>query len=136
MKTVLVGEDESSVRELYVEILSEEGYEVLTAKDGRETYRKFRTEKPDLVILDIKMPGMHGFEVLERIRKLDKSVPVIMCTAYQKMQTNTPVSTSDGGYFHISNPDVAAFITKPIDINRLRAEVRRILESKTQNERV
>ncbi|MFH0778406.1 MAG: response regulator [Candidatus Eisenbacteria bacterium] len=126
MKKILVGDDEIRIRLLYEEVLSEAGYHVIAAKDGREVCERFVSERPDLVILDIKMPGMHGIEVLERIRSVDKSVPVIISTAYQKMQEDVMVSTSE----------VAAFITKPIDINNLRAEVKRVLEANPKEQKV
>ena len=122
VKRILVGDDETRIRLLYEETLAGEGYEVVLAKDGREVYQKFISEKPDLVILDIKMPGMHGIEVLQRLREVDKRVPVIISTAYQKMENDAVISTSD----------VAAFITKPVDLDHLCAEVKRILEEKEE----
>jgi len=124
MKKILVGDDELSIRLLYEETLSEDGHTVVTAKDGREAYEKFLTEKPDLVILDVKMPGMHGIEVLERIRETGSRVPVIMSTAYQQMEGNATVSTAR----------VACFLSKPVDIARLRAEVRKALEENEAKE--
>jgi two-component system response regulator (stage 0 sporulation protein F) len=120
MKKILVGDDEVSIRLLYEQVLSGDGHTVITARDGREAYEKFLTEKPDLVILDVKMPGMHGIEVLERIRETGSDVPIILSTAYQQMESNAAVSTAR----------VACFLSKPIDIARLRAEVRRVLEEK------
>jgi len=124
MKKILVGDDELSIRLLYDEVLSGDGHTVVMAKDGREAYEKFLTEKPDLVILDVKMPGMHGIEVLERIRETGSEVPVIMSTAYQQMEGNATISTAR----------VACFLSKPIDIARLRAEVRRALEEREAEE--
>jgi CheY-like chemotaxis protein len=118
MKKILIGDDELATRMLYQEVLGEAGYQVVAAKDGREAYEKFLSDKPDLVILDIKMPKMHGLEVLERIRQTDKRVPVIISTAYQKMEDDTAVS----------HGDVACFLSKPVDIRRLRQEVGRLLE--------
>ena len=118
MKKILVADDEARIRLLYEEVLTEAGYEVVLAQDGRQACEKFISERPDLVILDIKMPGMHGVEVLQRMRDVDKNTPVIISTAYQKMETDAVLSTSDA----------AAFIKKPVDLNHLRAEVKRILE--------
>jgi DNA-binding NtrC family response regulator len=120
MKKILVGDDETRIRLLYEEALTGEGYEVVVAKDGREVCEKFISERPDLVILDIKMPGMHGIEVLQRLKEMDRHVPVIISTAYQKMENDAVISTTD----------VAAFLKKPVDLNHLRAEVKRILEEK------
>ena len=126
MRKILVGDDEIRIRLLYEEVLTEAGYRVIAAKDGKEVCEKFKDEKPDLVILDVKMPGMHGIEALERIREMDKDVPVIISTAYQKHEYMFPGSFLQSDVV-ISTSDVAAFITKPIDINNLRLEVKKIL---------
>ena len=66
-KKILVVEDEESLRLLYEEELKGEGYDILTAKNGREAIRQLETGKPDLIILDIVMPVMDGMEALGRI---------------------------------------------------------------------
>lgn len=81
MKKILVVDDEREVCELYCKILSKEGYEPISAFNGREALDKFKSENPggvDLVILDYHMQEMNGLEVLREIRKIDKDMPVIM----------------------------------------------------------
>jgi len=77
---ILVADDEPNIVKLLRMYLREEGYEVVAARDGREALERFRAEKPDLVILDLMMPELGGFEVTTEIRK-DSDVPVIMLTA-------------------------------------------------------
>jgi len=80
MSCVLVVDDESDIRGLVQELLQRAGYDVIEAPDGNEGLKRFHAERPDLVILDVQMPGLDGWGVLERIRELSE-VPVIMLTA-------------------------------------------------------
>ena len=75
MKKILVIDDEESIRELYRAELADEGYEVDLAADGREAIRRLEAFRPDLVTLDIKMPGIDGIEVLRRIRERTRRSP-------------------------------------------------------------
>jgi DNA-binding response OmpR family regulator len=80
MSCVLVVDDENDIRGLVRELLQRAGHQVAEAPDGNEALKRFYAEKPDLVILDVQMPGLDGWGVLERIRELS-DVPVIMLTA-------------------------------------------------------
>ena len=79
-KTILVIEDDKFLRELIVQKLIREGYETSEAVDGEEGMKKIKEEKPDLILLDLILPGIDGFEVLTRMRKEDdlSSIPVII----------------------------------------------------------
>ncbi|MEX2032153.1 MAG: response regulator transcription factor [Dehalococcoidia bacterium] len=77
---ILVADDEPNIIKLLRMYLREEGYEVSSARDGREALQRFRADKPDLVLLDLMMPEMGGFEVCTEIRK-ESDIPVIMLTA-------------------------------------------------------
>jgi DNA-binding response OmpR family regulator len=79
-RRVLVVDDDADIRELVVELLERAGLEVSQAGDGRAGLRVFHQSQPDLVVLDVSMPGLDGWETLERIRDLS-DVPVIMLTA-------------------------------------------------------
>src|SRR4030042_2931376 len=81
-KKSLVGEDEERLRLLYEEELKSEGYEVLTAGNGREAIELLETGKPDLIILDIVMPVMDGMEALGRIVGKERKIPIILTTYY------------------------------------------------------
>ena len=80
MKKILVVDDERPISDIIKFNLTKEGYEVVTAFDGREALEQFEAEKPDLVILDLMLPELDGLEVAKTIRKTS-SVPIIMLSA-------------------------------------------------------
>ena len=116
MKRILVVDDEEGIRQLYKEELEDEGYEVELAERGEEALEKISKAKPDAVILDLKMPGMGGLEVLERIRKQDKDLPVIICTAYGEYKSDLTTWASD------------AYIVKSADLTELKRVIRGFLD--------
>lgn len=82
MKKILFIEDESSLQKAIGEVLKQEGFEVSSALDGQEGLEKLKEERPDLILLDLILPKLDGFEVLKRI-KVDpkiKNIPVIVLT--------------------------------------------------------
>jgi DNA-binding response OmpR family regulator len=83
-KRILLVDDEEGIQLLYREEFEEEGFEVITAYNGEEALEKFSQEPPDLVILDINMPGMNGIEVLRRMKEINPNLPVILSSAYQE----------------------------------------------------
>ena len=82
MAKILVVDDEKHIRLLYSLELKEAGYEVITAKSGYKLLQKIEEEKPDLVILDIKMVDCNGLDILQDIRNHFYDLPVILLTAY------------------------------------------------------
>jgi len=115
MKKILVVEDEESQRILYDEELSEMGYEVRLATNGEEALQMARKERPDLVILDIMMPGMSGLETLRELLNDDPRVPVIIHTAYSHYKDNFMSWAAE------------EYIVKSSDLTELKNAVRRIL---------
>jgi CheY-like chemotaxis protein len=77
MPKVLVVDDDESLRMLYSKELTEEGYEVQTVPSGQDALESIKQSRPDAVILDIKMEGMDGLSVLDRIMEHDKTIPVV-----------------------------------------------------------
>ena len=78
---ILVAEDETSLNDLLQDALRMNGYETISAKHGMEAVRLIREEKPDLVILDINMPQLDGFGVIEKLRNENNNIPIIVLTA-------------------------------------------------------
>ena len=87
-KRILIADDEPSIRRLYWRVLRKEGYEVILAASGEEAVRLAREAKPDLAVLDIDMPGMDGVQALQRIRSVERSLPVIFNTANSCYEEN------------------------------------------------
>ncbi len=82
MKTILFIEDESALQKTFGEILSQEGYKMISALDGEVGLRLAKTEKPDLILLDLILPKVHGFEVLKKLKEdpETKEIPIIVLT--------------------------------------------------------
>jgi CheY-like chemotaxis protein len=119
MKTVLVADDKATSRELVRTVLEKSGYTVAEASDGIEALRNARELKPDLIILDLHMPGMDGFGVIREIRR-DRELaatPVMALTA-SAMQGDRERALSAG---------FTGYIAKPIQLHVLRGEVERLL---------
>ncbi len=115
MKKILVVDDEESIRFLYQEELEEEGFEVEVAVNGEEALQKLPRFKPDLITLDIKMPGMNGIETLKKIRETERQTPIIMCSAYGEYKQDLTTWASD------------AYLVKCADLTELKSTIRKLL---------
>ncbi|SFG87523.1 two-component system, response regulator, stage 0 sporulation protein F [Desulfotomaculum arcticum] len=115
-ETLLVVDDQSGVRRLICEALLDDGHLVEQAPNGLEALKKLAQKKYQLILLDIKMPGMNGLETLTEIRKIDPGIPVIMMTAYGELDILEKINGK--GVDHIS---------KPFDLNELRSLVKAII---------
>ena len=117
MARILVVDDQLGVRRLLFETFREDDHEVEMAANGAEALRLLETFKPDLILMDMKMPGMNGLETLGQIRALSQQVGVIMMTAYG--DTQNMEQAKDLGILH--------YMSKPFDLFELRERVREIL---------
>jgi two-component system, response regulator, stage 0 sporulation protein F len=95
MKKILVVDDEENIRELFRDELVEQGFVVELAEDGFIALEKLASFKPDLVTLDVKMPGIDGLEVLRRIREKDVNIPVLLLTAFGEFRQDFNTWASD-----------------------------------------
>ncbi|SMB90688.1 DNA-binding response regulator, OmpR family, contains REC and winged-helix (wHTH) domain [Desulfonispora thiosulfatigenes DSM 11270] len=122
MEKILIIEDEDPIRELIKLNLQVAGYETLEASDGSEGLEKFKTEKVDLVLLDIMLPKVDGYEILPQIIK--KSIPVILLTA------------KDGLQDKVKGLDMGAddYVTKPFEAMELLARIKAVLRRSAKDE--
>ncbi len=118
---VLVVDDEAGIRESLSGILSDEGYQVLTAASGEEALREVEEHSPDLVLLDVWLPGMDGIETLERIKKTSPELSVVMISGHGNIETAVR-ATRSGAY---------DFLEKPLSLERVVLAANRALERKT-----
>jgi DNA-binding response OmpR family regulator len=110
MVKILIVDDEEHIRFLYSEELTEAGYEVLTAENGYQLLERIEAEKPDLVVLDIKMVDYNGLDLLQDIRNKFYKLPVIICTAYDTFKDDMKSITAD--YYVIKSFDLAELKAK------------------------
>ena len=118
--SILIVDDEQVVRESLTHWFREDDYNVLAAEDGETALRIFERDKFDLILLDMKMPGMSGLDLLIKIKANDPDVVVILITAFASIQTAIK-ALKDGAY---------DYITKPIDPDELSHIVEKALEQK------
>jgi len=116
-KVILIAEDERVLRESLAELLSDEGYEVLQAADGKAAYDLVLDRSVDLVISDIRMPGMDGMQLLEHLHKLAPQTPVLMVTAYGTVES--AVATLRAG--------AQDYLLKPVQFDDVLLKVQRAL---------
>jgi len=95
MSRILIIEDEAPMRTALADLLTTEGYRVLTAADGESGLQRALDEKPDLILLDVMMPKLDGFALCAELRRLSNAVPVLMLTA--KGQIEDRVAGLDAG---------------------------------------
>ncbi len=102
-KKILLIDNEEGLCRMMEAVLSDSGYQVKAFTQPREAVREFQADQWDLVISDIKMPGMNGLEVLQSIKEKDPNVPVIMITAYATVETSIQVLRK-GAYDMLTKP--------------------------------
>ncbi|MGC9324863.1 MAG: sigma-54-dependent transcriptional regulator [Desulfomonilia bacterium] len=119
MSKILVIDDDNSIRETLDLYLTEEGYEVKTAPTGTDGLNAFTQWSPDVVILDIRLPDVDGFRILEELREEDEHVKAIMITAHHDMES-TIKAMKEGAF---------DYIHKPVDVNELDIAIEKALHA-------
>jgi CheY-like chemotaxis protein len=114
-KKILVVDDEENIRLLYKEELHDEGYEVAIAANAEEAMKQIHADKPDVITLDIKMPGMDGIEFMRKLKDESSDIPVILCSAYGRYKQDFRVWASD------------AYVVKSADLHELKITIKEIL---------
>lgn len=112
-RKVLIVDDQNGIRVLLMEVFNHEGYHTFQASNGKLALEIVKSEAPDLVLLDMKIPGMDGLEILKHIKQINPDIKVIMMTAYGELDM-IKEATDLGALMHF---------TKPFDIDELRLAV-------------
>ena len=123
-RKILIVDDELSVRKSLEEWFLEDGFTVETAEDGNAALRKMDAGPFDIIVIDLKMPGMDGISLQKRVREIDKAAAIVILTAYASVQT--AVEALKLGAFD--------YVTKPVDPDELSAIVRNALKQKELSE--
>jgi len=123
MAKVLIVDDSEAFRRLNAEILKMDGHQVLMARDGRETLDLVRSERPDVILLDIMMPGLDGFDVCRELKgdPATRDTMVVMVTALSESARYRAIQAGADGY-----------VTKPITSREMRDLVRTLTERAKQ----
>jgi DNA-binding NtrC family response regulator len=116
---LLVADDEKNLRELYKTELEEEGYEVVTAANAAEVMKLLEAGEYDVIVLDIKMPGMSGIDLLQKIMARDKRQPVVLNTAFPSYRDNFMTWPAE------------AYVVKSSDTTELKQVVKKVLAKRT-----
>jgi two-component system response regulator (stage 0 sporulation protein F) len=122
MAKILIVDDEEHIRFLYSEELSEAGYEVITADSGYKLMERIEDEKPDLIVLDIKMVDYNGLDLLQDIRNRFYNMPVVLCTAYDTFKEDMKSIAAD------------FYVIKSFDLSELKSKIAMALEANVEAE--
>ena len=122
MTTILIVEDDPNQCVLYEEGLRSEGYDVVSVQDGREALKAVDAAQPDLVVMDISMPGMDGIEAMSRMLSKNHKLPIILNSAYATYKDNFRAWSAD------------AYVVKSSDMNELKEAIKRVLDSRAAEE--
>jgi two-component system, cell cycle response regulator DivK len=124
-KKILIVEDNEDSRELVVKVLRNKGYEMVEAADGEEALEKAVSEMPDLILLDISLPKLDGYEVAKRLKSREefREIPIIAFTAHaMKGDREKAIVAGFEGY-----------ISKPVDIRELPVQVKSFIRGKRES---
>lgn len=116
-KQVLFVDDDDLFLKLYSHAFAKTPWRIFTAADAASALEVLSGKAVDLVVTDIKMPGIHGLKLIEEIRKIDRWIPVIVCSAYKGLKAE-----SDMYFYHVS-----AFLSKPFDIKVLKEKIMELI---------
>ena len=116
IKKILIVDDSPTERHALSELLSKDGYTVVTAESGEEAITKSKSEMPDLILMDVVMPGMNGYQATRTISRHDETrdIPIIMCTS-KGQETDKVWGLRQGA---------RDYVVKPVDADQLLAKIR------------
>ena len=117
MSRILIVDDEENIRLLYKDEFEEEGYRVSLAGNAEEALKKFPVVRPDVIILDIRIPGMDGIEFLRKLKEENDDIPVILCSAFASYKLDFRVWACD------------SYVIKSADLTELKHAVKQVLHN-------
>jgi two-component system response regulator HydG len=136
--SILVIDDEQGILETLRILLKNEGFEVTTAQGGKAGLEQLKGSAPDIVLTDVKMPGVTGIEILSAVRAQDPETPVILMTAQASLQSAIQ-AVNEGAFYYIqkpfSNDDMVAICRRAAEHRRLRAENKQLKQEIRRRER-
>lgn len=124
--SILVADDEENVRKLLAAVLTREGYQVELAEDGQKALERFRALSPDIVLMDIRMPGLNGIDALRDMRAVRSDATIILMTAYASVET--AVEAIRQGAFD--------YIIKPFDLDEVKLLIGRALQMRSMKREI
>ena len=116
MKKILIVDDDQGIRTLYAYELAEEGYEVATCGDGSLVMESIKKERPDLVVMEIRLGKYDGLDLLQEIRNACEELPVIICTAYPSFRHDLKSVAADD------------YVLKSLDLKELKVKIEKAFE--------
>ena len=126
MKNVLVIDDDEKICWAFEQFLTDEGHQSIIANNAEEGLRKIQSETPDIILLDVRLPGMNGLEALKQIKALQPEAIVIVMTAYDNVET-----TIQAMQLHAFD-----FIPKPIDLDQVKAIIERATQMQVERSKM
>src|SRR5689334_10108899 len=136
---VLIVDDEANARTALAELLRDEGYTVETAADGFKALPKLEELSPDIVVTDLKMPGMDGLELMKKVRERDPDTVLIMMTAFGAVDTAVK-AMREGAADYITKPvnveELSLVLQRELERKRLRAEAGQLRERLSERHRI
>jgi DNA-binding response OmpR family regulator len=115
---ILVVDDEKSIRDLYTEELGGEGYEVITAGEGREVSELISSEQPSALVLDIRMEDFDGLDLLQEVRNAHPDLPIILNTAYDSYREDVKSTAAD------------YYVVKSFDLSELKVRLSAVVKER------
>jgi len=124
-KKILVVDDNQDSRELVVKVLKNKGYEMVEAADGEEAIEKAIAERPNLILLDISIPKLNGYEVTQKLKSMEefKNIPIVALTAH----------AMKGDRMKALEAGCEGYITKPINVRELPAQVKSFIKGRWES---
>ena len=123
MTSVLIADDDEDIRELFDDELMESGFDVYLAHNGVEAMEMLRTFVPEVVLVDLKMPEMDGFELMRQMREFNPTIPIIVVSG----------KTTSGIEADVLNSGASYFLAKPVDTNDLIKTIHRTIHHRVSD---